>query len=146
MIFHCKIEKGKLIFDNKEELDGFLKSKKDGQYVVKINKLRKFRSMSQNSALHLWFTQLAIALNDAGFDIRETLKQDFEIPWSATMVKELLWRPVQELYLKKISTTKLETKDIDIIFDIVNRGIGTKTGVHVPFPCAEELMSQDYEQ
>ena len=55
------------------------------------------RSIKQNSAIHLYFTQLAEALNNAGYSVTKVMKHDAEIPWSPNLVKELLWRQVQEI-------------------------------------------------
>jgi hypothetical protein len=100
------------------------------------------RTLKQNSALHLYFTLLADELNDAGFDMRKTLQVD--IPWSPLTVKEYLWRPLQEAYLLKKSTTQLDkTKDIDAVYDILNRVIAERTGIHVPFPDVELMLDRD---
>ena len=97
------------------------------------------RTSQQNRALHKWFEMLAEAFNDAGKDIREVMKPEIEIPWTAENIKNLLWRPVQEIYLQKKSTTELTTADIDKIYDILNRHIGEKFGIHVPFPSVDTL-------
>lgn len=101
------------------------------------------RTLKQNDSLHLWFEQVAEALNDAGLDMRAVLKPEIAIPWSKESIKDFLWRPVQQAYLQKKSTTELETKDIDKIFDILTRHLGEKFGLTVPFPSVEEAI--DYE-
>jgi len=104
--------------------------------------IEKKRTSKQSRALHKWFELLAEALNDAGFDIKTTIRQDLDILWSATTIKELLWRPVQKVYLRKQSTTQLKTKDIDKIYDIINREIGQRTGIDVPpFPSIEQIIN-----
>ena len=95
------------------------------------------RTIKQNSALHLYFRLLADALNDAGQDMRKTLRQDVNIPWTPISVKENLWKPVLLAYKRKTSTTQMNTRDIDAIYDIINREIGGRTGVFVPFPSIE---------
>lgn len=102
----------------------------------------KKRTLRQNRALHKYFSLLAEELNAAGYDFRKTLRQDIDVPWSGEMVKEYLWRPVQLAQLKKESTTDMTTKDIDKVFDTLNRHLGTRFGIHVPFPC-EELDQQN---
>jgi len=92
------------------------------------------RTEKQNRALHKFFTQLAEVLNDAGLDQRTVLKPNIQIPWSPESIKENLWRPVQEVYLGKRSTTELDTKDINAIYDIINRHLGERFGVFVDFP------------
>lgn len=98
------------------------------------------RTTKQNSALHLYFTLLADELNLAGLDIRKTLKADFSIPWSGERVKELIWRPIQEAQLKKSSTTDLTTKEIDLVFDTINRAMSENHGITVIFPSKEEVL------
>lgn len=96
------------------------------------------RTLKQNSALHLYFTLLANEFNSAGLDMRHVIRDEVDIPWSAYTVKNHLWRPIQEAQLGKESTTKLTTKEIDSVYDTLNRVIGKRTGIHVPFPSEEE--------
>jgi len=100
----------------------------------------KQRTIQQNRALHLFFTKISEALNDAGYDMRKTLKPGIEIPWTPEMVKEYLWRPVQELQLKKESTRDLTVSDIDKILNTLNRFMGEKLGIEVEFPSMDSLM------
>lgn len=101
----------------------------------------KLRSQQQNRALHLYFEMIARTLNDAGLDMRAVLKPEVEIPWSKESVKEFLWRPVQKIMLRKESTTELERKDIDTVFDVVNAHLA-KHGVRQPFPSVEAIFDQ----
>jgi len=54
--------------------------------------------------------------------------------------KEYLWRPIMKAQLNKESTTEMTTKDIDQIFDTINRHLGEKFGLHLDFPSIESLM------
>ena len=96
------------------------------------------RTSQQNRSLHLYFTLLADELNASGYDMRKTLQESIDIPWSPSSIKSFLWKPVQEAMLEKESTTELTTKDIDMIYDVINKTIGERTGVHVPFPSKDE--------
>lgn len=95
------------------------------------------RTPRQNNALHLYFEMLAEALNEAGLDMKKMLKAD--IPWNAYNVKNELWRPIQEAQIGKKSTANLSTKDIDKVYETLNRLLGEKKGVHVPFPSIETM-------
>ena len=122
----------------KEKVSEEMSMKGITQFEVRI--LDEKRTGHQNDTLHLYFTQLAEALNDAGFDLRKTIKEGIDIPWTKDSIKTYLWKPVMKIYLKKKSTTELnKTKDIDAIYKIVNRTIARRTGVSVPFPSIEEL-------
>lgn len=98
----------------------------------------KQRTLQQNKALHKYFTLLAEELNQAGYDMRRTLKPGVDIPWSPETVKEYLWKPIQNAQLMKQSTTELTTKEIDLVYDTLTRHLGETTGVSVEFPSQED--------
>ena len=145
MAHKCKIENGQIIPVKPEKFKEELSRFEDKFVEIKIEKLKKTRTNLQNRALHLWFTQLAEALNNSGYDMRKVIRQEVDISWSSISVKEYLWRPIQEIHLKKKSTTQLTTQEIDIIYDQVNRIIGERTGVFVPFPSIDTLFDE-YEK
>jgi len=98
------------------------------------------RTGQQNKALHVFFTLLAEALNDAGWDMRRFLKQEISIPWTKDSIKRFLWKPVMDSMLDKESTKAHTTKDIDQVYEVINRAVGERTGVHVPFPERETTV------
>lgn len=104
------------------------------------NKEAKKITRQQQKAMHLWFTQLAEALNSAGYDMRKTISPAIDILWTPYNIKNFLWRPVQQAMLGKRSTTELYSNEIDKIFDVINKTIGERTGVHVPWPSIEEII------
>ena len=107
-----------------------------------MNKEEKQRTIQQNRALHLYFTHLADELNGAGYDMRKTLEPEVDIPWNGKTIKEFLWKPILHAQLGKESTTEMTTKDIDLIFDTINRFISEKFGLTVSFPSVETIMDK----
>lgn len=101
------------------------------------------RTSQQNNAMHLYFRLLAEALDAAGYDIKTTLKEDFELPWNDKRVKELIWHPVQWAMTDKDSTAKLDKLEVDDIYKVIDREIAKRTGVSVAFPSESDLS--DYE-
>ena len=101
---------------------------------------KRERTLTQNRAMHLWFTMVADALNDAGLDMRTVLKPEIEIPWTESTVKNHLWRPVQKAMLDKESTADLTTKELTEVEQVLSRHLAEKHGIHVPFPSIEEEM------
>ena len=85
---------------------------------------------------------LADALNDAGLDVQKTLRHDIEIPWNGTLVKELIWRPIQEAMTDKHSTTELDRIEPSQIYEVLSRHLGEKFGLFVPFPSEETMMEE----
>ena len=113
-----------------------VKSLNDGTEVEKP------RTNQQNRALHLMFRTLADTLNEAGMDMKRTLKPDVDISWSGDLVKEYLWRPIQKAQLRKESTTALTTKEIDQVFETLTRHLGQKLGIEIEFPSIESLINK----
>ncbi len=89
---------------------------------------------NQRNALHLYFEMLACALNNAGYDMKKTLKEEVEIPWQKMMVKEYLWKPIEKIMVDKDSTEEMTNKDVNEIYKVLDRHIAQKFGVSVPFP------------
>jgi len=96
------------------------------------------RSLKQNASLHVLFSELADALNNAGLDQRVVLKPSVEIPWNLESVKSNLWKPIQKAVTHKDSTTELDSVEIDKVYDILMRHLGTKFGIFVDFPADKE--------
>lgn len=93
------------------------------------------RTQQQNAALHLWLTQVAETLNDAGYSVMETLRHDAEIPWTQHRAKELLWRPVQEAMTGEQSTAECGKLDYSLIEEVISRHLSSRLGVTLPpFP------------
>ena len=106
-------------------------------------KMDKKRTIQQNNALHKYCELVASALNDAGLNIEEVLKNfTFELDWTKDSVKEILWRTAQKRLLKKYSTTELKKQgDIDKVWEAMNRFLA-KLGVEsIPFPSEEQINS-----
>jgi hypothetical protein len=99
---------------------------------VTIKRKAKQRTLTQNAALHLFLTRLAEVLNDAGFDMRRTLKHDAEIPWNPVSAKEFLWKPIQKALTQKDSTTEITTVEPTMIHETLCRHLGQKLGIVCP--------------
>ena len=100
------------------------------------------RTLKQNAALHQYFTMLAKDLNDAGLDIRRTLKEDFEIPWESSSVKALIWKPILKVMFNEKSTADMTTDEVDKVYQVISRHMAGK-GITTPFP---DRHSQAEEQ
>ena len=108
------------------------------KYLRVTIKTGKQRSNLQNSSLHLYLAHLSEALNDAGYDMKRTLKQEVDIPWNEANAKEFLWRPIQKALTKKDSTTKPTTKEYIYIYEVLSRYLVDKFGVNVPWPSKDK--------
>ena len=111
-------------------LDAQFKKHKFLRLTVKTGKQR---SQTQNAALHLFCSQLADALNDAGFDFRAFIKDGYPVPFNENLVKEHLWKPIQKAITGKESTTKPERHEYAMIYDSLNLKLA-EHGLFVPWP------------
>jgi len=96
----------------------------------------------QKKALHVYFKLLADELNDAGLDMRKTLRPGIDIPWGKMTVKEYLWKSVQKTYIMKASTNDLTIKEVNEVYEILNRYVAEKFGLTVDFPSIEQITLQ----
>ena len=135
-IFTAKAEKGLLTFSNKRELMDWLLENDNKPLLVSIERMTGVRSFDQNSALHLFFEQLAETLNSAGYTVQQILSKKMDMDWNGSSVKEMLWRPAQIAITKKTSTADLaKVGEIDDIYDHLCRHLGEKFGIKTPpFP------------
>lgn len=101
------------------------------------------RTNKQNKAIHKWFTMIAEQLNSAGLDMRKTLKEEIEIPWTGKSAKEFLWRPIQAAMYQTNSTTELDTKELTKVADTLQRHLASRLGQDIRFPSLEEVMLRD---
>ena len=122
----------------REKAIAFAESK--GLKLIELKQNQKRRTLIQTSALYLYFSFLSDELNEAGQDMKKVIRKEIDIPWTPENVKLFLWKPIMEAYLNKISTTQLTTEDINKCYDILNKVIGERTGVHVDFPSIESLV------
>lgn len=116
-------------WEARQRLLAFIQSAK-----VEDGAVSKQRTLTQNSSLHLFFDLLAETLNDAGFDMKKTLKPEVDIPWTGDLVKTHLWKPIQKSLLGKLSTTELTKIEVGQVYEVLNRYLGEKLAIHVPWP------------
>lgn len=109
-------------------------------YVTWSYSLGRSRTLTQNKSLHLYCEMLSEALNGAGFDMKRVIKQEVDIPWDKTSVKEFLWRPIQKHVTGLDSTTKPETTQYSAIYEVLNRHLAQKFGVSVSWPSQDNLQ------
>ena len=107
----------------------------DKKWFQVIYNFDKGRTTKQNSSLHVYCKLLADALNESGQPlIINITDKDVEIDWTPQLVKDCIWRVIQQAITKKPSTTKLTTKETMSIYEHVNRFTGSKKGISIDWP------------
>lgn len=129
--------KDQLIF-NKQQLDSFYQylaaEVEKGPINIKVSSANKQRTLTQNKALHLYFKLLSDALNDGGYNCFNFFKEGFAVPWNKELVKELIWKPIQEVMLDEQSTAKANTVDYSKVYDVINAHLIENKNIFVPWP------------
>ena len=92
------------------------------------------RTKQQNKSLHKYCAMLSKDLNNAGLDMKKTLKPEAEIPWSMLLVKEYLWQPIMKAVTNKTRTRDLDKKEVNEVYAVLSRHMAEKHGVTTPFP------------
>jgi hypothetical protein len=112
-----------------------------------IDNLPKKRSSQENRALHVLFQNIAYELNRLGleFTFRGIKGMDIQTTYSPEIVKNFLWKPLQDALLKKESTTELTHNDIGLIFEILGKWFA-ENGVEISFPSMESLKQNNKKQ
>ena len=119
---------------DRENLIIMIRNLELGSRVDIKKKPKSRRTMTQNAALHKYLSLLSEALNDAGYDMKQVLKNDIDIPWTMENAKEHLWRPIQKSVIGKDSTTKANTSEYSEIHNVLSRHLSEKLGVYIPWP------------
>ncbi len=102
-------------------------------YLVKLETGK--RTSKQNSAMHVYFRELADALNDAGLEIHmQFLGKSIDVPWTAADIKQRIWQPVQFAATGSKSTTMLDRVQVGQVYEIINRHMAQTHGIVVMFP------------
>ena len=136
---------GKLVIETPTKYAKYLSEFKDGtKFIIDLEKKTSKRTGTQNNALHKFFELLSNELNGAGYTIPFVLKFfSVELDWDTNRVKQILWKPLQKALLKKKSTTELTKQgEIDKVYDHLNRSLGEKLHIHVPFPIDEQRQKE----
>jgi len=95
----------------------------------------KKRTGLQNNSLHLWLSQVATILNDAGIDmvlLLDKLNGKAEIPCTTISLKKRFWKPIQEHMTGKESTTDISTKEPDLIYKTACKVLSENFGIVPP--------------
>ena len=100
------------------------------------------RTTRQNKALHLYLDFVSKALNEAGYDVQRTLKKDMSIPWTMTLVKELMFKFLIKAMYDKDSTADLTTKELTEAGEVFAKHLAEKFGLSIDWPSLDTLLMQ----
>lgn len=94
----------------------------------------------QNRALHKWYTLLAHEMKEQGLDMRKVLKPSIEITPTLELVKDYIWRPIQIAKYNKVSVTEIDSKELNGVYQDLDRFFLQKHKINLPFPSEDNLQ------
>ena len=104
----------------------------DAVYVIDIKNM-DMRTVKQNSAIHLWASQISDVLNENNLYMTGIFQND--IMWSMELVKTQIIKNLIKTLFNIDSTTKLKRKELDNLIDYITAIFGEKKGIKIPeFP------------
>lgn len=115
-------------------------------HTVDLKKIENSRTSQQNRALHLYFEHVAKTLLEVGYDYCYVNPIDGEIiriPFTKELVKEYIWKPLQDKMFQIESTTQLTSPMINAILEVLSLWLGEKNK-EVNFPNRIDLLIEKY--
>lgn len=100
------------------------------------------RTPQQNKSLQKGLRNLADEFNAGGLDMRKVLKPGVDIPWTGDSAREYLFNPIAEVMFDGRTSSELDTKEIQEVWNTLMRFTGEKHGVTVDWPCLESLSEE----
>jgi len=109
--------------------------------MVEQKETKITRSQAQNRALHLLFTFVSNELNELGMEHRYfgVSGKEFSTRYTPDIVKNYFWRPIQIALFDIESTTKLNTKQMNDVTDVILKFFSDR-GVTLEFPSMDSLI------
>ena len=108
---------------------------------VELKEIRITRSGRQNKALHLLFSMVSNELNELGLEHRYygVTGKELSTRYTSNIVKEFFYRPIQIALFDIHSTTKVDTRQINEVVDVIIKFFSDR-GVVIQFPSMESLI------
>lgn len=104
------------------------------------------RTSRQNRAIYKLFTEIAREMQSQGIEQKTVMDNlvGYDAPVTPDFIKQV-WKAIQFTMYRTTSTKDLTTKQIDEVFDVLNKFLGEKFAIHIPFPSMESLMLNSLE-
>lgn len=119
-----------------EHIERVIKAFNKDKYLRVDVKTGKQRTSKMNRSLHLYCKIIAEELRERGITFEMFFKEGFEVPWTADIVKDNIWRPVQIAIFKEESTTKPTAQDYNDIYDSIHIKL-LDWDIDIPWPSEE---------
>ena len=120
--------------NNKFQADQFceyIRANQDKGQIYEI--IQPTRTQHQNSAIHAYCREVAEVMAAHGMDMKTVIKDGVPIEPTMYLVKDYMWRPVQEAVTGVKSTTKVNKFEVNEVYEHLSRLLVEKYSINVPF-------------
>ena len=119
---------------NKFQAEQFCKYVMENQNQDLIFEIVKpSRTLNQNSAIHAYCDEVAKVMQARGMDMKTVIKEGVPIEPTMYMVKEYMWRPIQKAVTGCESTTKINTIEVNEVYEHLSRLLAERYSIDVRF-------------
>lgn len=104
-------------------------------------------SKAMRGSLHLYLQQVANEANNRGLTMRAIMKEVKHLEAKPTLIgfKENIVKPYIEEQYNLTSTEKMDSTQVDEVYDALNKFFGIVFDIHFPFPSEETRAMAYYE-
>ena len=136
--------------DNRAKWFDFIKKNTGKTLVIMTEEEFKkatngLRTDSQNKSLHLYLTKISEQLQNEGHTIQDVVRaiKKAEIIPTMILLKEVIWKPSQEIMFGKKSTKELrKIGQIEKVHMVVDKFFSDNFGATYPFPSDDEKQKE----
>jgi len=114
-----------------EEFCKFVMENQNKDFIYEI--VRPQRTTNQNSAIHAYCDEVAKVMQARGMDMKTVVKDGVPIEPTMYMVKEYMWRPIQKALTGVESTAKINTMEVNDVYEHLSRLLAEKYSIDVRF-------------
>lgn len=110
--------------------------------TVSLETPEKKMTKPQLNSIWLYCQLVANALNDAGYEVSiygANQQVVMATPYTKEFIRENLWKPAQKSLTETESTSKLDSKDPNLIYEAVNMFTANNFGISINFPSSLDI-------
>jgi len=98
-----------------------------------FNVVQPTRTNQQNKGIHAYCGEVARQMEARGLDMKTVLKEGVPIAPTKELIKEYMWKPIQKALTGKESTTAINKKQVNEVYEYLSKLLAEKYDISVRF-------------
>lgn len=98
-----------------------------------FNIVQPSRTTQQNKGIHAYCGEVATQMQARGLDMKTVLKEGVPISPTKELIKEYMWKPIQKALTGKESTTEINKKQVNDVYEYLAKLLAEKYDINVRF-------------